>query len=124
MCYHENILCFMGMLMINVSGEKKNLQNFKTLDIDGAAKFFKAHKETIRRLASSGELPGVKIGRSWVFIEEDLVMYIRNKYSNRDASQGVNIRSIDIWHSTKETESGGRISSIKENGYEKVLGLR
>ncbi|HAU0262587.1 TPA: helix-turn-helix domain-containing protein [Legionella pneumophila] len=98
--------------------------HMNTLNIEEASKFLGAHRETIRRMAASGELPGVKIGRSWVFIEQDLVMYMRNKYSS-DASQGVhNNRSSKIWHSTKEKVSGGLIFSTKEKEYAKVLGLK
>lgn len=95
-----------------------------TLNIEEAAKFLGAHRETIRRMAASGELPGVKIGRGWVFIEQDIVMYMRNKYSSRDASQGAYVRSNKEWHSTKEMEFGGLISGTKEKEYAKVLGLK
>ncbi|MDI1351593.1 MAG: helix-turn-helix domain-containing protein [bacterium] len=96
----------------------------RTFDIHEAARFLGAHTETIRRLAFRGEIPGVKIGRKWIFIEQDLVMYIRNKYSICDASQGVNMRSIELWHSTNEMASGGLTSSIRESVYAKVLGLK
>ena len=96
----------------------------KTLDINQAAQFLGAHKETIRRMAATGKLPGVKVGRSWVFLEQDLVMHIRNKYSTCDASQGDHYRSNIKWHSTKEMGSGGLISATKEREYAKVLGLK
>lgn len=51
-----------------------------TLDINEAADFLRCHKETLRRLADSGELPGTKIGRAWVFVREDLIAYVRSKY--------------------------------------------
>ncbi|QIN32722.1 helix-turn-helix domain-containing protein [Legionella longbeachae] len=94
----------------------------KTLNIHQAAEFLGAHKETVRRLAANKQIPGVKIGRSWVFIEQDLVMHIRNKYSSNDASQGDHRRIT--WHSTKEMEFGGLISGTKEKEYAKVLGLK
>ncbi|MCX7116347.1 MAG: helix-turn-helix domain-containing protein [Legionellales bacterium] len=96
----------------------------KTLNIMEAAQFLGAHKETVRRQAATGQLPAVKIGRSWIFIEQDLVMHIRNKYSSCDASQGDHYRSNIKWHSTKEMGSGGLISAIKEREYAKVLGLK
>ena len=96
----------------------------KTLNLDQAAELLGAHRETIRRQAASAQLPAVKIGRSWVFIEQDLVMYIRNKYSACDALQGVHTRSNTIWHSTKEKATGGLIFSTKEREYAKVLGLK
>ena len=95
----------------------------KTFDINQAAEFLGAHKETVRRLVATGKIPGVKVGRGWVFIEQDLVMHIRNKYSTCDASQGDH-RSNNKWHSTKEMKSGGLIFSTKEKEYVKVLGLK
>ncbi|WP_182352655.1 helix-turn-helix domain-containing protein [Legionella sp. PC1000] len=101
-----------------------NTKSNRTLNILEAAKLLGAHKETIRRMAANGLIPAAKIGRGWRFIEEDLVVYIRNKYSTCDASQGVNIRSNGIWHSIKETVSGGPIFTTKENVYAKALGLK
>ena len=95
-----------------------------TFDINQAAAFLGAHKETVRRLAANGQIPGVKIGKCWVFIEQDLVMHIRNKYSTCDASQGDHDRSNKKWHSTKEMGYGGLISATKEKEYAKVLGLK
>ncbi|MDP3559381.1 MAG: helix-turn-helix domain-containing protein [Legionellaceae bacterium] len=96
----------------------------KTFNINQAAEFLGAHKETVRRLVANGHLPGVKIGRSWLFIEQDLVIHIRNKYSTCDASQGVHNGSNTVWRSTKEKKFGGLISSTKEKEYVKVLGLK
>lgn len=87
-----------------------------TFNIEEASEFLGAHRETIRRMAASGELPAVKIGRDWVFLEQDFVMYIRNKYSTFDASQGVNRRSIDIWHSTKDV-----FNNIKSSFNEAII---
>lgn len=96
----------------------------KTLNIEEAAQFLGAHKETIRRLAASGEVPGVKIGRSWRFIEQDLAMHIRNKYSSCDASWDANTGDIDIWHSRRKTVSGGSTSPLVNNAYAEALGLK
>lgn len=96
----------------------------KTLNIMEAAKFLGAHKETVRRQASIGQLSAVKIGRSWIFIEQDLVMHIRKKHFSCDASQGDHYRSNNKWHSTKEMGYDGLISAIKEREYAKVLRLK
>ena len=37
----------------------------QTLDLHQAAAFLKIHKETLRRKAASGEIPGAKPGKSW-----------------------------------------------------------
>lgn len=95
----------------------------KTFNINEAAIFLGAHKETIRRMVAVGKIPGVKVGRSWRFIEEDLAMYMRNKYSTHDALQGVNVRSIDIWHSEEKQVFGGLTSPTAESVYAKALKL-
>ena len=51
----------------------------KTYDINEAADFLKVDRTTALSLAGAGELPGAKIGRAWVFMESDLVEYLRDK---------------------------------------------
>jgi excisionase family DNA binding protein len=51
----------------------------KTYDINEAADFLKVDRATALERAASGELPGAKIGRAWVFLESDLVEYLRDK---------------------------------------------
>ncbi|HHF7367329.1 TPA: DNA-binding protein [Legionella bozemanae] len=82
----------------------------KTMNILQASQFLGVHKESLRR--------------RWIFIEQDLVMHIRNKYSTCDASQGAYAGSNKEWPSTKEMEFGGLISATKEKEYAKALGLK
>jgi excisionase family DNA binding protein len=96
----------------------------KTLNIEQAAQFLGAHRETIRRMAVSGQVPAVKIGRSWRFIEEDLVLYMRSRYAGRVTSQGAVIRSKQQWRFTKEMKRGGSASLTMEKEYNEALGLR
>ena len=97
---------------------------FRTLDLIEAANFLGAHKETVRRLVAKREIPGVKVGRSWRFIEEDLVNYMRNKYAAPDASQGAINRSSNKWRFTKEVKLGGSASRTMDKEYKEVLGLQ
>ena len=50
----------------------------QTFDVPACAEFLKVHRTTVLKLAATGELPGAKIGRAWVFLECDLVAYVRN----------------------------------------------
>ena len=52
----------------------------RTLSLPEAAKFLHCHPEWLRLQAKLGHIPGAKPGKSWVFIEEDLVAYIRAQY--------------------------------------------
>lgn len=51
----------------------------KTLNLRECAEFLKIERSRALNLAGSGVLPGAKIGRSWVFLEEDLVDYLRTE---------------------------------------------
>jgi len=42
------------------------------------AQFLKLSESTIYKLASNGEIPGLKIGDSWRFDQEDIARMIRN----------------------------------------------
>lgn len=97
--------------------------SFRTMDIIEAAQFLGAHKETVRRLVAKREIPGVKVGRAWRFIEADLVNYMRNKYSMPDASQGAVHRSNKQWRFTKEVKLGRSASHIMDKEYKEALGL-
>ncbi len=47
------------------------------LDADEVAKLLKLNKQTVKRLANRGELPGFKIGGRWRFRREAIEDYIR-----------------------------------------------
>lgn len=51
----------------------------RTFDLEQAARFLKINKCTAGELAASGRLPGAKIGRAWVFLEQDLVDWLREQ---------------------------------------------
>jgi excisionase family DNA binding protein len=47
-----------------------------TLDVNEAAAMLKIAPRTVLELAHSGELPGCKIGISWVFLRDALTRYL------------------------------------------------
>lgn len=49
----------------------------KTLDIDECADFLKINRTAASEMAVAGDLPGARVGSAWVFLEEDLVDYLR-----------------------------------------------
>lgn len=54
-----------------------------TLDLTQAAALLRAHPETVRAGAAAGTIPGAKVGRAWVFIQADLLDYLRNQYRTK-----------------------------------------
>lgn len=51
----------------------------ETLDLQGVATLFKAEPETIAQYARSGELPGTKMGKCWVFLRDDALAFLRKR---------------------------------------------
>ncbi|MDH3672666.1 MAG: helix-turn-helix domain-containing protein [Gammaproteobacteria bacterium] len=98
----------------------------KTLDLHQAAQFLRMNPEALRQKAKAGEVPGAKPGKCWVFVEEDLVEYIRSQYAcPRQAVRVTNVNEEAICHSTVDARRGGSTSRrpvVSE--YAKALGLK
>jgi excisionase family DNA binding protein len=95
----------------------------KTLTLEEAADFLKMHPMTVQEKARSGEIPAAKPGRRWVFIDVDLVEYLRSQYSSR-ALQG-DTKEMQTCHSTSERARPitGSMSATVDAEYSKALGL-
>ena len=55
----------------------------RTFTLEEAAIFLHMHPEEVRTRAKRGLLPGAKTGRRWIFLEIDLVEFVRSLYSVR-----------------------------------------
>jgi excisionase family DNA binding protein len=53
------------------------------LKLRAAASFLQVHPNTLRSLVTRREVPGVKIGRDWRFLESNLVRWMRCRYPDR-----------------------------------------
>jgi len=97
----------------------------KTLDLKEASKLLKMHPQTVRRMTLAGDLPGAKPGKAWVFIEEDLVSWLRSRYIQpRQVPEG---EEVTQWHFSRgrEVSSGGSDSPARTDAkYASLLGLR
>lgn len=51
----------------------------RTLGLDECAAMLRINPSTALELAQRGEIPGAKIGRAWVFVEEDVLTYLREQ---------------------------------------------
>ncbi|RZI40145.1 DNA-binding protein [Herbaspirillum sp. HC18] len=58
----------------------------QTLDVAEAAALLHAEPETIMQLARKGALPGARIGKSWVFLREDVIAFLKEQIS-RDTEE-------------------------------------
>ena len=47
-----------------------------TIGLEEAGKLLRCHPDTVRRMAKAGEIPGTKVGRSWVFYTQRLLEWL------------------------------------------------
>jgi excisionase family DNA binding protein len=52
----------------------------KTLNLEQAAALLHMHKYTVMQKVHAGAIPAAKPGKRWVFIEDDLLAYLRGQY--------------------------------------------
>ena len=63
-----------------------------TLNLQQAADLLRIHPVTLQTKAKAGDIPGAKIGKCWVFVEIDLIDYIRSAHNTRGEHCRVNRR--------------------------------
>ena len=69
--------------------------HLSVLTLEQAAEFLHLHPVTLQRKARRGEVPASKPGKRWVFLEIDLVAFLRAQYSSR-VMQGVHKEVIYV----------------------------
>nr|WP_307727931.1 helix-turn-helix domain-containing protein [Massilia terrae] len=53
--------------------------------MDGVAALFGAEPETVAQYARTGELPGTRIGKGWIFLREDALAFLRQRIARDTA---------------------------------------
>ena len=103
----------------------------QTLNLKEAADLLKLHHEVLRRKAVAGEVPGRKVGKKWVFVEEHLCDFISGRFpvqgqALKIVSSSLQKSGIDkACQSTKEkTPGGSRLPWQTEREYKNLLGLK
>lgn len=92
--YHFSIADLMSRTPTSTSGEPT------TLSLRAAAALLGVHPNTVRAQVRRGILPGTKVGRSWRFLDADLVAWIRSGYPEAARMQLSALEREAIWHST------------------------
>lgn len=88
----------------------------RTLDLTAAAEYLFCHEDTVVEMISEG-LPAVKVGRKWVFVDVDLIEWLRAQYQTGKQPARKACRS------TSAVKRGGSISSTTDAKYADLLGL-
>ena len=96
-----------------------------TLTLKEASLFLKVHPEELRQRAKAGLIPGAKVGRAWVFLQDDLASYLRSLYSRPRQALRVTLRKeVETCHFADVVQSGGSTYSLPaENEYANLLAL-
>lgn len=58
----------------------------ETINAEQCADLLQCHVETAEEMTRKGELPGIKIGRTWIYVKSDLLAYLAEK-ARRDAEE-------------------------------------
>jgi excisionase family DNA binding protein len=91
-----------------------------TLTLREAAALLKIHPVTLQVKARAGQIPGARVGKCWVFIEVDLLEYIRSQYPRR-ALQGELMENTPChFTNAKIHHIGGSTSATRDDEYSKA----
>lgn len=98
----------------------------ESMNLEEAANFLKLHPEELRRRAKAGKVPAAKIGKCWVFLQDDIVEFMRSQYSSRVQTFDKRLgKEGSLCHLLNEESTGGSILSPQTaSEYENLLGLK
>jgi excisionase family DNA binding protein len=100
--------------------------SFRTLGIKEAASLLMVHPVTLYQMAEKGEIPAAKPGKKWVFIDVDLIQWLRSQYTMQaSVSDSSERRNTCHFTNEKAPKSGGvNLQTPQENEYRRALGLK
>lgn len=85
------------------------MENTETLGLAEVAALLRAESETVMQYARRGELPGTRLGKSWVFMREDVLGFLRKQITaDTEARQRVTGASGVLAVHTEIKTSGRR----------------
>ena len=80
----------------------------ETLDATDVSALLKAEPETILQLARRGILPGARIGKSWVFLRDDVLGFLRSQIAEETAERRERARMPSVLGIVVKTAPKGR----------------
>lgn len=92
-----------------------------TLNIKQAAAHLKIHPETLRKMT---EIPRARIGRAFVFIEDDLNAYIRSQYEPQALREPKKGNTCSNSQNAMIRRTGGSRERSTASEYDNLLELK
>jgi hypothetical protein len=98
----------------------------RTLDLREAADFLRMSPAVLRQKACEGLVKAAKPGKRWVFLDDDLAVYLGQLYAGRrQAPLSGSNEEKSLWSYTNAVVSGGSDSPHRTaSEYVNLLGLR
>ena len=78
------------------------------LNLADVAALLQVHPNTVRKLVRTGVIPAAKINKAWMFVGDDVVQAIRNRYATEAQSTRSGMES-STRPSTNEVKHGGSV---------------
>lgn len=73
-----------------------------TMGIPGAAEYLNVSQDTMRELAATGAVAGAKVGKEWVFFEDDLEEFLRKEIKRQTSERrGEPTKPVDTTYQQK-----------------------
>ena len=103
--------------------DHESLTLAQTLDVEAASKLLKIHPSTLLAKARAGEIPAAKPGKCWIFIENELLNWLRGLYIYKWQNVGGYQNGDETTCSLKEKIAKTGITSLpsKEKFYTTLL---
>ena len=97
----------------------------RSMGLQEAAAFLHLSPSTLRNKVKSGLIPAAKPGKKWVFLEDDLVVYLRSLYAGSGQTPlSGSSEEKSLCHYSNAVKPGGLISqTLVEREYADLLGL-
>jgi hypothetical protein len=97
----------------------------QSLGLKQAAQFLQMSPAALREKAKSGQIPAAKPGKRWVFLEDDLVAYVRSLYAGPgQAPLSGSSERKSLCHYTNAVRPGTSMSDhLMDGEYADLLGL-
>ena len=96
------------------------------MGITEAAELLRIHPVTLSKLAHCAQVPAAKPGKEWVFIDVDLIEWLRSQYQMQALVSDFTER-CNKCHSTNvkiQTSGGTNSKAQMGSGYKELLGLK
>lgn len=90
----------------------------KTLSLTELSLVLKKNREVCRRMAKRGDVPGIKVGKNWIFLESKIEEWLGGERWSTDESTKTKPEK-----NMKERFGGQALHRQVESKYEDLLGL-